>query len=113
MIGRLIFSSLFAILFFSCVGETSVVTINTPTIQCGMCQKNIEVGLGKIKGITKSTVDLGTKTTLVTYEVEKSDLSIIEKTISNLGYQANELAADPKAYETLPACCKIGGMDKM
>ena len=37
----------FAIMSFglivNCDGDPEIVTINTPTIQCGMCQKAIEV----------------------------------------------------------------------
>ena len=57
--------------------------------------------------------DLATKTASVAYYTERTDISTIEKTISSLGYQANEITADPNAYESLPGCCKIGGMDKM
>ena len=41
------------------------------------------------------------------------DLSKIENAISNIGYQANNISANSEKYELLPACCKIGGMDKM
>jgi copper chaperone CopZ len=76
-----------------------------------MCQKTIEMGLKKVPGVTHSAVDLETKTTKVFFDREKTDLSKIEKAISDLGYQANEILADPIAYEGLPGCCKIGGMN--
>ena len=101
----------FSILMVACNGEHATISVNTPTIQCGMCQKTIEVGLKKIAGINNSTVDLATKKTKVIYDSEKTDIKSIEKAISNLGYQANEQLADPTSYESLPACCKIGGMD--
>ncbi len=108
----LIFNILIFFIFFSCNGKVENIVVNTPTIQCGMCQKTIEIGLGKISGISGSKVDLETKTTAVTFNPEKTNLVTIEKTISELGYQANEIKADDKAYKDLPACCKIGGMDK-
>ena len=94
-----------------CGGEQVNAAVNTPTIQCGMCQKTIEMGLKKVSGVTHSAVDLETKTTKVIFDKEKTDLSKIEKAISGLGYQANEILADPIAYEGLPGCCKIGGMN--
>ena len=103
--------TILSFLIIACNGEHSTVTVNTPTIQCGMCQKTIEVGLKKISGVNNSTVDLATKKTKVIYDIEKTDIKSIEKAISNLGYQANEQLADPTSYESLPACCKIGGMD--
>ncbi len=98
-------------LVIGCGGEQVNATVNTPTIQCGMCQKTIEMGLKKVSGVTHSAVDLETKTTKVFFDREKTDLSKIEKAISGLGYQANETLADPIAYEGLPGCCKIGGMN--
>jgi periplasmic mercuric ion binding protein len=102
---------LLSFLIVACNGEHVTVSVNTPTIQCGMCQKTIEMGLKKIAGINNSTVDLATKKTKIIYDLEKTDLESIEKAISSLGYQANEKLADPISYESLPACCKIGGMD--
>jgi|TARA_B100000315_G_scaffold67765_1_gene61661 copper chaperone CopZ len=97
-------------LVIGCGGEQVNAAVNTPTIQCGMCQKTIEMGLKKVSGVTHSAVDLETKTTKVIFDKAKTDLSKIEKAISGLGYQANETLADPIAYEGLPGCCKIGGM---
>ena len=101
----------------SCDDNYKTVTINTPTIQCGMCDMNIKQGLKKIDGIAKSTSDwMGDESerkTVVVYDSEKLDLKTIEETISNLGYQANSKLANTVAYEKLPACCKIGGMDKL
>ena len=101
------------LLLISCNEESVKVTISTPTIQCGMCQKTIEMGLGRLTGISASKVDLETKTTRVVYNAEKTELTQIEKAISELGYQANETLANPMAYDALAPCCKIGGMDKI
>ena len=112
-IMNVVFFSFLGLFIFGCNGELSDVSINTPTIQCGMCQKNIELGLKKIKGISSSEVDLGNKITKVKYYKDVVDLSKIENAISNIGYQANNILANSEKYELLPACCKIGGMDKM
>lgn len=80
------------------------------SIQCGMCEKTIESGMGKVNGVTKFDVDLKEKVGHVTYKASIVNLAAIEKAISTLGYQANNTKADPTAYEALPGCCKIGGM---
>ena len=103
-------TSVFFITMIGCDDEHVNAVVNTPTIQCGMCQKTIEMGLKKVSGISRSAVDLETKTTKVIYDKEKTDLTQIEKAISELGYQANETLADPLAYEALSGCCKVGGM---
>ena len=62
---------LLSAIFFSCGEEPAKVTIETPSIQCGMCQKNIEMGLKKIKGVSGSNVDLSSKITTVLYYKRK------------------------------------------
>ena len=103
----------FSVLMIGCNNASEEMVINTPTIQCGMCQKIIEVGLGKVDGISNPRVDLKTKKTILLHDPEKTNKKSIEKIVSELGYQANDLKANPDSYADLPACCKIGGMDKM
>ncbi len=102
-----------SVFIITCNAKQETIYIDTPTIQCGMCQKTIEIGLKKIAGVNSSKVDLETKKTKVLYNVDKVNIRTIEKTIADLGYQANDQLADPNAYDDLPACCKIGGMDHL
>ena len=62
---------------------------------------------------SEARVDLKTKKTILFHDPEKTNKKSIEKIVSELGYQANNLKANPDSYADLPACCKIGGMDKM
>ena len=103
----------FSVLTIGCNNASEEMLINTPTIQCGMCQKIIEVGLAKVDGVSNPRVDLKTKKTILLHDPEKTNTKSIEKIVSELGYQANNLKANPDSYADLPACCKIGGMDKM
>ncbi len=103
----------FSVLMIGCNSASEEMVINTPTIQCGMCQKIIEVGLAKVDGVSNPRVDLKTKKTILLHDPEKTNKKSIEKIVSELGYQANDLKANPDSYADLPACCKIGGMDKM
>ena len=105
-------TTFFLAIIISCNGKIESITINTPTIQCGMCQATIEKGLSKLNGVSRSKVDLKSKTTVVSYSADKTNLDKIERAISDLGYQANSTRADEKAYDELFPCCKIGGMDK-
>ena len=104
---------LFSTLMVGCNNASEEMVVNTPTIQCGMCQKIIEVGLAKVDGVSNPKVDLKTKKTMLFHDPEKTNMKSIEKVVSELGYQANNLKANPESYADLPACCKIGGMDKM
>jgi hypothetical protein len=42
----------------------------------------------------------------VYYNSKKTDLDKIRKAISQLGYDADDVKADPAAYEKLDGCCK-------
>ncbi|MBI86964.1 MAG: hypothetical protein CMG63_02665 [Candidatus Marinimicrobia bacterium] len=112
-IKEFVFTLFFSTFMIGCNNTSEEMVINTPTIQCGMCQKIIEVGLAKIDGVSNPRVDLKTKKTILFHDPEKTNLKSIEKVVSELGYQANKLKANPDSYADLPACCKIGGMDKI
>ena len=73
---------------------------------CGMCKDRIEQGLAFEKGIKDVSLDLETKMVTVKYNSEKTNPDEIRKLISALGYDADSIPANQKAYDKLPACCK-------
>ena len=77
--------------------------------QCGMCKDRIEETLAFEKGVKSSSLDLETKIVTVHYKASKTTPEKIRKAISKVGYDADDVAADGKAYEKLPACCKKPG----
>lgn len=93
----------------ACSGDTTKADIALATMQCGMCENTIEEGVKALDGIVAFDVDPKTKVGHVEFKAGVIDLSAIEKTISGLGYAANETKADQKAYDALPMCCKVGG----
>lgn len=74
--------------------------------QCGMCKTTIDEGLEKVTGIYHADLDMKTKVVTVHYDAEKTNPDAIRKAISALGYDADDVAADPTVYEQLPGCCK-------
>ncbi|MDK2909617.1 MAG: periplasmic mercuric ion binding protein [Bacteroidales bacterium] len=74
--------------------------------QCEMCKETIEKALAYEKGVISSDLDLKTKKVKVVYSPAKTSPEKIRKAISASGYDADEVAADPKAYKRLPSCCK-------
>jgi len=74
--------------------------------QCGMCQTTISQGLEQIEGVYHASVDLNSKTVEIHYDEEKTNPAALRKALSQLGYPADELPADPKAHDQLPACCQ-------
>ncbi|UCE00970.1 MAG: heavy-metal-associated domain-containing protein [Chloroflexota bacterium] len=89
------------------VGEKAHAMVQLPTIQCEMCKNSIEQGLAKIKGIESVHIDLEGKMGHINYDGTLLKLIDIEQAIAELGYQANDVPADPVAYEALPECCKV------
>ena len=73
---------------------------------CGMCKDRIEQGLAFEKGIKDVSLDVETKIATVKYNPSKTIPDEIRKAISKLGYDADDVLADEKAYEKLPKCCK-------
>jgi len=84
-------------------------TVNTPTIVCNTCKKNVTSALKKLDGVEKISVDLKVKKVTVTYDDTKTNVDAIENAITSAGYDANDKKADHEAYERLDDCCKIGG----
>jgi copper chaperone CopZ len=73
---------------------------------CGMCKDRIEQGLAFEKGIKDVSLDVDTKIATVKYNPGKTNPDEIRNLISKLGYDADSIPADQKAYDKLPACCK-------
>lgn len=93
-------------------GQSSKETISIQTnAQCGECKERIEEKLNYTKGVVYGELDLDTKIVEVKYNSSKISADGVRKVISDLGYSADEVAADSKAQSELPKCCQPGGHD--
>ncbi|MBI1836147.1 MAG: heavy-metal-associated domain-containing protein [Flavobacteriia bacterium] len=92
-------------------GKTETVVITTNP-QCGDCKERIEELLNYTKGVTFAELDLVTKKITIKFKPSKISLVAIKQKISNLGYDADEVKANPDAVQKLPACCRPSGMEK-
>ena len=81
------------------------IKIQTSAI-CGMCEERIESNMAYEKGVKSVVLDDETKIVTIMYKTDKTDPDKLRKAISKLGYDADDVEADPKAYAKLPACCK-------
>ena len=86
-------------------GKTETVEIKSSVV-CGMCESKIKKELAFERGVKGIEVDLETKVITVEFNPKKTDKEKIKKAITEIGYDADELPAEDKAYEKLPACCK-------
>jgi periplasmic mercuric ion binding protein len=108
IIGMVFLSS---VSFSQKAAKYTTVIIQT-SAECEQCEERLESGLNFTKGIKFAELDMVTMKLTVKYKTKAIDLATIKTKISSLGYTADDVPADPKAFEELPACCKPGGMHK-
>lgn len=101
----LLMAILLAAGIFAMDGKFDTIKIKTSS-QCDMCKERIEEALAFEKGVKTAELDVETKIVTVTYKKNKTTPEKIRKAISKVGYDADDVAADPKAYAKLDACCK-------
>lgn len=90
--------------------KTETVVITT-SAECDECKARIEDALNYTKGVKFAELDVPSRKLTVKFKNDVITLDEIKKQLSLLGYNADEVKADPVAYEKLPACCKAGGME--
>lgn len=87
--------------------QVEKVEIKTSAI-CGMCKDTIERDLAFEKGVKTSDLDVETKVVTVEFNAKKTNADKIRKRITKVGYNADEMKRDQKAYDALDPCCKDG-----
>ncbi len=88
-------------------GDNETIKIQTSS-QCDMCKTTIEKGMAFVKGVRKTSLDVESSVLTVEYNPAKTNPDEIRKAVSLIGYDADDVAADPEAYEKLDNCCKKG-----
>lgn len=91
--------------------KRQTITIKTPTTCnhckiCETCGGKLEGELVFVKGIQLVTYNEADQTTTVIYWTKKITPDKIRKEISLLGFDADEVKADPNGYKQRDACCK-------
>ena len=89
--------------------KTQTVEIQTSAV-CGHCEENITKALTFTKGVIDINFNDETKVVAVTYKTKKTSPEQIRQTISEAGYEADEVPANKAAYDKLDACCKKDGV---
>ena len=77
--------------------------------QCDMCKQTIEKAMAYEKGVKSFDLNVETATLTVEYVTKKTTPEKIREAVTKVGYDADEMPADKKAYDNLPGCCKKGG----
>lgn len=77
--------------------------------QCEECKERLEKAFAYEKGVKKSNLDVETAVFTIEYSPKKTSPEKLKEAVTKVGYDADELPANEKAYEKLPTCCKKGG----
>ena len=103
------FVSFIAILFSISVmaqkSNNETIVIQTNGV-CEMCKKLFTEKVPYFKGVVDFSYDVKTAKMAVTYNPKKTTPAEIRKGISDLGYDADDVKANPEARAKLPACCR-------
>ena len=91
---------------FAQIKTSDKAVIKTPTVACDKCRENIEFYIGHEYGVSSVKVDIRKKTTTVTWLTDRTTLENIKTAIANLGYDADDIEAEPSAWRGLPKECK-------
>ena len=97
--------TVFAFTLLNAEENAKTVKIKT-SAQCGMCKEKIENHLSEQDGIIKAVLEVETAECTVEYDSTQITLDDIRKEISSVGYDADEIKANKRAYKKLPKCCK-------
>lgn len=104
----------FAILLFSSQSFAQKIqkAVIQTTIDCTHCKECETCGqlfaksMYKISGLKTFTLDADKAELTVYFNPKKTDLLSIKQSVAKLGYRADDIPAEPAAYEALDACCK-------
>lgn len=85
--------------------QCDTIAIRT-SARCGQCKERIEGNMAFEKGVKDVSLDLEANIVTVCYNPKSTNPDELRKKLSKLGYDADDVKADPVAYEKLPPCCK-------
>lgn len=85
--------------------KVDTVEIKTSAV-CNMCKERLEHDMAFEKGVKSVELDNETKILTITYKTNKTNKEELKKAVTKIGYDADELLADQKAHDRLPACCQ-------
>ncbi|MFM2136398.1 MAG: hypothetical protein RL021_1798 [Bacteroidota bacterium] len=94
---------LFSVAFLS--AQTATVNIRTSAV-CETCKETIEKDLSFEKGVKSAILTVDTKMLTVVYDSTRTSADKIRLRVSKIGYDADDVKRDPKAFKRLPECCK-------
>ena len=85
-------------------GEQTV-TIQTNGV-CQKCTDKFKENVPYFKGVKSYNYDMKTAKLTINYDAKRTNPDQLRQEVSKLGYNADNVKADPAARAKLPACCR-------
>ncbi len=104
----IVFICFFILLKSESYAQSKELYIQT-TAQCGECKATIEKALMAEKGVRFAELDVKSKKAKVIYNPKKTSPEELRKSISMVGYDADDVPADSTAVLKLSPCCTKDG----
>lgn len=80
--------------------------IKIPQALCISCKDRIESQMKRYDGVLEVVVNYRKGEAKVKFLTDRTDIEQIKTAISNIGYDADDVVANPDAYQRLPKTCK-------
>ncbi|MFM7672680.1 MAG: heavy-metal-associated domain-containing protein [Bacteroidota bacterium] len=80
--------------------------IKTPDILCEACKTRVETYLKRHDGLLEVNVNFRKGETRVKFLSDRTDIEQLKTAIANCGFDADDVTANPEAYQRLPKSCK-------
>ena len=80
--------------------------IKVPQALCQQCKDRIESQLKRYDGVLEIVVNFRKGEAKVKFLTDRTDIEQIKTAISNSGYDADDVLANPDSYARLPKTCK-------
>ena len=80
--------------------------IKAPGVQCEACKTRIENHLVHEYGVSSVKADYRKHTVAVVWYTDRTNIENIKTALANMGYDADDVSADPGAYKRLPKTCQ-------
>lgn len=110
---QIILLAVFAISSIVANAQNKVETINIKSSiycdhckKCESCGKRLENAIFGLKGIKRLDIDDKQSSLTVVYNAQKANPALIRQAIAKVGFDADDVKADPAAYARLDDCCK-------
>jgi mercuric ion binding protein len=85
---------------------TKKIVIKTPNAACEECKEHIEAFMTDEEGVMSVEVNIKKRTTTIVYVTDKTNDENLKAALSNMGFDADDVPAEPTVIKLLPRCCQ-------